>query len=276
MNYRTVRSIFAGVLIASGAFAHSSASAAPVSITIHGVFTDAPVSLTGGVSNTLSSFVGLGFDATFTYDTAGGTINTEFASPAEGGTGQELGTEFTGGSATPIIPLLPVTPPDTNTYTSPTLIAEMENDVTRTSADFLNLLPGGTYDFFSVNGWEPSSTFSGGSTITGDGDAIDAINFGLTFIDVDATMLGTLASTDLMPEAIDLSLVDFVFVALEEFEGGELIGFAYQFGTIDEGGTFTEFTIASNTEVSEPGMLALFPLALGVIGFARRNKRRAA
>jgi len=263
-------------LIASGAFAHSSASAAPVSITIHGVFTDAPVSLTGGVSNTLSSFVGLGFDATFTYNTIGGTTNDEFASPAEGGTGQEIGTEFTDGSATPIIPLLPVTPPDTNTYTSPTLIAEMENDVTRTSADLLNLLPGGTYDFFSVNGWEPSSTFSGGSTITGDGDAIDAINFGLTFIDVDATMLGTLASTDLMPEAIDLSLVDFVFVALEEFEGGELIGFAYQFGTIDEGGTFTEFTIASNTEVSEPGMLALFPLALGVIGFARRNKRRAA
>jgi hypothetical protein len=276
MNFRTVKSVVAGIFLASSTLAFSPVSAAPVSITIHGMFTDAPVSLTGGVSNTLSSFVGLGFDATFTYDTTGGTINDEFASPAEGGTGQELGTEFTGGSATPIIPLLPVTPPDTNTYTSPTLIAEMENNVTRTAADLLNLLPGGTYDFFSVNGWEPSSTFSGGSTITGDGDAIDAINFGLLFIDVDATMLGTLTSTDLMPEAIDLSLVDFVFVALEEFAGGELIGFAYQFGTIDEGGTFTEFTIASNTEIPEPGILALFPLALGVIGFARRNRRRAA
>lgn len=276
MKFRHIKSVVAGILLASGTFAYSPVSAAPVSITIHGMFTDAPVSLTGGVSNTLSSFVGLGFDATFTYDTTGATINNEFASPAEGGTGEEIGTEFTGGSATPIIPLLPVTPPDTNTYTSPTLIAEMENNVARTSADFLNLLPGGTYDFFSVNGWEPSSTFSGGSTITGDGEAINAINFGLSFIDVDATMLGTLTSTDLMPETIDLSLVDFVFVALEEFEAGELVGFAYQFGTIDEGGTFTEFTIASNTEVSEPGMLALFPIAVGVIGFARRIKRRAA
>ena len=276
MNYRTVKSIFAGVLIASGAFAHSSASAVPVSITVLGAFTDAPVSLTGGVSNTFSSFVGLGFDATFSFNTTGATINNEFASPAEGGSGQELGTEFTGGSATPIIPLLPVTPPDTNTYTSPTLIAEAENNVTRNTAELLNLLPSGTFDFFSVNGWMPGSTFSGGSTITGDGDAIDAVNFGLLFIDVDATMLGTLASTDLMPETIDLNLVDFVFVALEEFEAGELVGFAYQFGTIDEGGTFNEFTIASSTEVSAPGMLALFPLALGVIGFARRNKRRSA
>lgn len=275
MKIGTLRSAFAGILVASGAFAFTSASAAPVSITVHGVFTDAPVSLTGGVSNTFSSFVGLGFDATFSYNTTGATINNEFASPAFGGTGQELGTEFTGGSATPIIPLLPVTPPDTNTYTSPTLVAEMENNVTRNTVDLLNLLPAGTYDFFSVNGWEPSSTFSGGSTI-GESDAIDGVNFGLTFIDVDATMLGALVATDLMPETVDLNLVDFVIVTLEEYEGSELVGFAYQFGTIGEGGTFNEFTIVSNTEVSEPGMLALFPLALGAIGFARRNKRRTA
>ena len=275
MKIGTLRSAFAGILVASGAFAFTSASAAPVSITVHGVFTDAPVSLTGGVSNTFSSFVGLGFDATFSYNTTGATINNEFASPAFGGTGQELGTEFTGGSATPIIPLLPVTPPDTNTYTSPTLVAEMENNVTRNTVDLLNLLPAGTYDFFSVNGWEPSSTFSGGSTI-GESDAIDGVNFGLTFIDVDATMLGAPVATDLMPETVDLNLVDFVIVTLEEYEGSELVGFAYQFGTIGEGGTFNEFTIVSNTEVSEPGMLALFPLALGAIGFARRNKRRTA
>lgn len=142
---------FAAVMIASGLFVQAPASAAPVSITVNGAFTNAPNSVTVG-PNVFSSFVGLNFISTFSYNTTGSTINNEFASPAEGGSGEELGTEFTGGSATPLIPALPVTPPDTNTYTSPTLIAEQENNVTRTAAELLNLLPGGTFDFFSVNG----------------------------------------------------------------------------------------------------------------------------
>lgn len=262
------------IVIASGIMVQGPASAAPVSITVNGAFTDAPDSLTVG-PNIFSSFVGLNFTSTFSYDPTAARINTEFASPADGGSGQELGTEFTGGFANPAIPGLPVTPPDTNTYISPTLIAEQENDVTRTPAELLNLLPGGTtFDFFSVNGWQPGSTFSGGSTI-GDGAAIDAINFGLTFIDVDGTMIGgALSASDLMPETLDINLIDFVIVTVEEYENAELVGFAYQFGTIGEGGTFNNFTIVSETsEVSEPAISAIFAVGMATIGLARRRKR---
>ncbi len=266
------------LIIASGIIVQGPASAAPVSITVNGTFTNAPDSLTVG-PNIFSSLVGLNFTSTFSYDPTGSQINTEFASPAEGGSGQELGTEFTGGSVTPLIPALPVVPPDTNTYTSPTLVAEQENNVTRSPAELLNLLPGGTtFDFFTINGWQPGSTFSGGSTITGDGAAIDAVNFGLTFIDVDGAMIGgPLSASDLMPETVDLSLVDFVIVTIEEFENSERIGFAYQFGTIDQGGTFNNFTIvAAASEVSEPAMTAMFALGIAGLGFVRRRKCAAA
>lgn len=123
MNSTSPRNLFAGIVVAAGLVAHAPAFAAPVSITVNGTFTDAPDSLTVG-SNVLAPLVGLGFTSTFNYDPTSAQINTEFASPAEGGSGQELGTEFTSGSATPLIPALPVTPPDTNTFTSPTLIAE--------------------------------------------------------------------------------------------------------------------------------------------------------
>lgn len=276
MKFITPKIALATLVFTATAIAQAPVTAAPVSITVNGTFTDAPDALTSGANIFNPLMIGLGFSSTFSYDTTGGTINTEFAAPADGGTGEEFGTEFTGGSATPIIPALPVTPPDTNTYTSPTLIVEMENNVTRTPADLLNLLPGGTYDFFSVNGWEPSSTFSGGSTI-GEGGAIDGINFGLAFIDVDATLFsGPLTPTDMMPETIDISLVDYVIVVLEEYEDSELVGFAYQFGTIAEGGTFNNFTIVSETsEVPEPAM----PLVLGIgllALFAARRKKRAA
>ena len=76
-----------------------------------------------------------------------------------------------------------------------------------------------------------------------------------------------------MPTSLDLGHVSAVIVTVEAYFNSELIGFAYQLGTIGEGGTFNSFTIVSETAaVPEPGMIALFPLALGVIGFARRNK----
>lgn len=276
MKFITPKIALATLVFTATAIAQAPVTAAPVSITVNGTFTDAPDPLASGSNIFNPLMLGLGFSSTFSYDTTGGTINTEFAAPAYGGTGEEFGTEFIGGSATPIIPALPVTPPDTNTYTSPTLIVEMENNVTRAPADLLNLLPGGIYDFFTVNGWEPSSTFSGGSTI-GEGGAIDGINFGLTFVDVDATLFsGPLSPTDMMPETIDISLVDYVVVTLEEFEDSELVGFAYQFGTIAEGGTFNNFTIVSEaSEVPEPAV----PLVLGVgllALFATRRKKRAA
>ena len=135
MNSTSPRNLFAGIVVAAGLVAHAPAFAAPVSITVNGTFTDAPDSLTVG-SNVLAPLVGLGFTSTFNYDPTSAQINTEFASPAEGGSGQELGTEFTSGSATPLIPALPVTPPDTNTFTSPTLIAEQENNVTPVGSRF--------------------------------------------------------------------------------------------------------------------------------------------
>jgi hypothetical protein len=79
-----------------------------------------------------------------------------------------------------------------------------------------------------------------------------------------------------MPTSLDLGHVSAVIVTVEGYFNSELIGFAYQLGTIGEGGTFNSFTIVSETAaVPEPGMIALFPLALGVIGFARRKKRSA-
>ena len=271
MTFKTFRTSALGAAIATAVFALSGANAAPVNISVNGTFTHAPDSLTVG-SNVLSGLVGLNYTATFSFDTAGGTINDEFASPASGGTGEELGREFTGGFVTPLVPALPG--PD-NTFTSPTLIVEQENNVTRSAAELLNLLPGGTFDFYSMNGWEPSSTFSGGSTI-GDGGAIDGVTFGLTFIDVDATMIGgPLTPGSIMPSSLDLSLVDFVVITVEEIEDGDTVGFAYQFGTIGAGGTFNEFTIVSETTVaaSEPGMAALFALTLGALGLARRKKQ---
>ena len=76
-----------------------------------------------------------------------------------------------------------------------------------------------------------------------------------------------------MPTSLDLGHVSAVIVTVEGYFNSELIGFAYQLGTIGEGGTFNSFTIVSETAaVPESGIIALFPLALGVIGFARRNK----
>lgn len=267
MRNTTIAAIATAAMVTLGLGVDRAAHAAPVSITVNGVFTDAPDSITTG-PNILSSLIGLAFTSTFSYDTAGATINDAFNSPADGGTGQELGTEFTAGFASPSVP-------GAGSYVSPTLVAEMENNVTRNSAELLGLLPAGTYDFFSVNGWQPGSTFSGGSTI-GDGGAIDAVNFGLTFIgDGSSALIGTLTAADSMPTALDLSLVTGVIVTIEEFEAGELVGFAYQFGQINEGGTFENFTIVSaETEVPAPQTAVLF--ALAAAGLALRRRRRAA
>ena len=79
-----------------------------------------------------------------------------------------------------------------------------------------------------------------------------------------------------MPTSLDLGHVSAVIVTVEAYFNSELIGFAYQLGTIGEGGTFNSFTIVSETAaVPESGIIALFPLALGVTGFARRKKRSA-
>ena len=249
------------IVAAVAAFAFTapmSVSATPVSINVTGTFTVA--------TGTLSDLLNLGFTGNFSYDTGGATIGDAFNSPADGGTGQELGTEFTGGFATPFIPSTG------EGYTSPTLVAEQENNVTRTTADLLNILPGGIYDFFSINGWEPGSTFIGGSTITEEG-ADDATNFGLTYIGVGpSALIGTLTASDAMPTGLDLNLVDYVIVTVEEYEAGELVGLAYQFGTIGEGGTFNNFTIESDAVVSEPLSIALFGLGLGLMGLMRRKQ----
>lgn len=79
-----------------------------------------------------------------------------------------------------------------------------------------------------------------------------------------------------MPTSLDLGHVSAVIVTVEAYFNSELIGFAYQLGTIGEGGTFNSFTIVSETAaVPESGIIALFPLALDVTGFARRKKRSA-
>ena len=117
MYSRYIRSVTIGAIAAISLIAPLSVSATPVSINVSGTFTVA--------TGSLSDLLNLGFTGAFSYDTTGATINDAFASPADGGTGQELGTEFTGGFATPAIPSTG------DTFTSPTLVAEQENNVTR-------------------------------------------------------------------------------------------------------------------------------------------------
>ena len=262
MNTGTVKPALAGILLAVAAAMASPALAAPVSVNVSGAFTVA--------TGTLSGFLGLGYTSGFTYDTdlsAALPGSVEFAAPASGGTGQELGAEFGGGSVTPFIPSL------AEGYTSPSTITEMENDVTRTGPELLSLLPGGVYDFFNLNGWHPDSVFSGGSTIN-DVAAVEGVNVSLVFI---GNMFSTpLTASSPMPGALDLNLVDYVVVIVEEFEGSEVVGMALQFGVIGAGGTFNNFTVVFESVVSEPAPFALLTLAVAVIGYRRHKAVRAA
>lgn len=236
-----------------------SASATPVSINVAGTYSVA--------SGTLSSLLGAGFTSGFTYDTdlaAAIPVSVEFGSPAAGGTGQELGAEFNSGSVSSS------TSVPGFVFPSPTSIAEQENDVTRTGEELLDLLPGGVFDFFSVNGWGGGSTFVGGSTISeSTGEVINGVSIDLVFI---GNMFGPdLTATTPMPGTLDLGLVTNVLVSIEEISAGETVGFAFQFGTIGEGGTFNNFTIESNAQIAEPGSLLIFGLGLGLLGLRRRN-----
>ncbi len=271
-SQRTLSKFLAGVAVSLCLGAGGSAVATPVNINVSGAFSVA--------TGTLADLLGRAFIGGFSYDTAGATTNDAFGSPADGGTGQELGTEFTGGSATPSIPSLG------EGFTSPTLVAELENNVTRTAGDLLNLLPDGTYDFFSLNGWSPDSSFVPGGTTINEQGADTGVNFGLTFIAaVDSGFVGTLSDpsaevppatfASAFPTAIDLSQVDFVVVTVEEYVNQSLVGLAYQFGTIGEGGTFENFEIVSAEAVPEPGAIVLFGLGLTIVLIRFNRPRRA-
>jgi hypothetical protein len=246
------------VAILLSAFVGLPATASPVSINVSGAFTNA--------TGTLSGLLGLGFTSGFNYDTdtANGIPGSlAFEEPVGGG--QKLGVEYASGSATPSIPALPAG------YVSPTSVAEIDNDVFFTSSELRGILPAGVYDLFTVNGWEPGSTFgTAGSTIN-EGDPIDAVNFGLTF--VGDLFAGALTAGSDMPGTLNLAGIIGVVVTVEEYAGGELVGLAYQFGQID--GAFNEFAIVSDTP-AVPAPAAMWLFVAGLAGLATLRRRRSA
>ena len=236
-----------------------SASATPVSFNVAGTFAVA--------TGSLSDLLGVAFTSGFTYDTDTSQAipgSLDFANPANGGTGQELGAEF----ATPLGFATPAG--GGGGFVSTQLVVESENNVTRTGAEMLNLLPGGIYDFFGLTAYEPGTTTNPGTTI-------DEGNVVITGVSVDMVFIGDMFAADLtaldsFPTTLDLGLVSHVIVLVEEYENEVLIGQAYQFGTIAEGGTFSSFTIESDAVVSEPLSIALFGLGLGLRGAMRRKR----
>ena len=259
MKYGIWRHIAVGAVAAAALVAPLSASATPVSLNVSGTFTVA--------TGTLSDLLGEAFSGGFAYDTDTSLTlpgSLDFANPASGGTGQELGGEF----ATPLGFATPSS--GGGGFTSSQLVVESENNVTRTSADLLNLLPGGIYDFFGLTAYEPGTTTNPGNTID-DGNAV------ITGVSVDLVFVGDMFGADLtaldsFPTTLDLGLVSHVVLLVEEYENEVLIGQAYQFGTIGEGGTFNSFTIECDAVVSEPLSIALFGLGLGLMGLIRRKQ----
>ena len=251
------------VAILLSAFVGSPATASPVSINVSGAFTNA--------TGTLSDLLGLAFTSDFNYDTDTSTRITApvdslaFDTPAGGG--QKLGVEFAAGSVTPLVPALP---PGENGYTSLTSVASMDNDVLFTASELLNILTGGVYDIFTVNGWEPGSTFGAAASTINEGDPIDAVNFGLTFVGDLGMIVGPLTTGSDMPGTLNFANIIGVVVTVVEYEAGELVGLAYQFGQID--GTFNAFTIASDTPtVPAPAAGWLFLAGLAGMGALRRR-----
>lgn len=260
MNLSRFRIAAAVTACASAFFAFGPASAAPVSINVTGNFAVATGTMTG--------LLGLGFVGQFNYDSTIANADpgsVEFLSPGTGGTGEELGAEYSGQFVAPSVPATG------DSYVSNSTVAEMENDVTRSSAELLGLLPSGVYDIFTVNGWEPSSTFSGGSTINNSG-VIDGLNVSLAI--VGNLFPGVLTAASDFPTAFDLGSIVGVLVIAEEFVGGESVGMAYQFGTLGPGGTFGTFEVsAAEVQVPEPAALAVLGLGLAAFGALQRRRR---
>jgi hypothetical protein len=238
----------------------AAAQAAPVSSNVSGTFNFA--------SGTLAGALGLAFTSGFNYDT---DTSTRITSPVESlefdtpvGGGQRLGVEYAAGSVTPSVPAISAG------YTSPTSVLEIDNNVFFDSSELLGLFPSGVYDLFTVNGWEPSSTFGSAASTINDNDAIDAFNFGLAFIG--DLVAGPLTTGSDMPGTLNLANIIGVVVVAEEYVGGELVGIAYSVGQID--GTFNEFTIVSDepsVPVPAAGLLMLAGVA-GMAGLRRRSR----
>lgn len=227
------------------------ASAAPVSLTVSGVFSSA--------TGTLSGLLNQSYASNFGYDT-----DTSLAQPGSlvflPGSVQILNAVF--GSPYTVSPFIN----GALFYTGGDTVIQIAHNGYINSALSNGMFPEGTYDTLTLNGRKPgwSCTFNGLSL-----GVCDGVNFGVSFV-------GNFFASDLtqatqMPDAVNPDNVVTAIVHIEKWENGIQTGSAYQFGQIS--GSANSFEVVSAVPVPAASWLLGSGL-LGLAGMARRKSNR--